>query len=442
MSTGTGRKGLVLSENRLLRLFTFFFFYFGQGLPVGLTIVAIPAWVAANGGSSANVATLVGVAYLPWSWKFAVAALMDRYSYLPMGRRRGWLIFAQLLMSGGFVGAAVLAPGPQDIDALIMVTFLVMAGAATQDVAVDGLAVDLLPEEEQGTASSFMFGGQFIGRALAAVSSGIGLVTLGPAITFLLFIPVLLAPTLYAVMIREHPGEKRFPWSEGQASAATLAVQTSKWLGWDGLIWVTLKSLLRGASLWFVISQSLLRVAEGMLIPMWPLLAVTFLAMSTEYYTSMVSTLELICAIIALGLGSALTLKLGARWSVVLVCALNIGLVLVLMTAQPVWAQRPFFIALTACWALLTILSSITTNPLRMQLSDKRASATQFTIYNSIANFPVAIGAWTFAWLGGIEDHVRTLTGAAVIFTLAAISFALLRMPRPSPPPEVQPMPA
>lgn len=432
-------RGLILSESRILRLFSFFLFYFGQGLPVGLTVVALPAWVAVNGGSSADVASIVAVAYLPWSWKFIIAAIVDRYAYLPMGRRRAWLIFAQVLMSAGFIGAAVLAPGPDDVETLLVVTFLVMGGAATQDVAVDGLAVDTLPEREQGTASAFMFGGQTVGRAMAGAASGAGLELLGPATTFLLFIPVLMVPTVYAILIRENPGEKMLPWTKGRPSEKVLARHTDQWLGREGLLWVTLKSLFRGSSLWFVVSQSAMRTAEGILLPLWPLLASTFLMVGTAQYTSMVSTVDLIVAIAALGIGSFLTLKLGAKHAVVLVCTLNVALISFLLLAQDQWTQWPVFIGATAVWSLLIILSSISTNPLRMQLSDRRVSATQFTVYNSIANFPVSLGAMVFAWFGGIDEHRQALMGAMIIFVIAGACFALLRMPRQSEETDPQP---
>lgn len=427
MSDALAAKGLILSESRILRLFSFFLFYFGQGLPVGLTVIALPVWIAANGGSSTDVATIVAVAYLPWSYKFIIAAFMDRYSYLAMGRRRAWLIFAQVLMSAGFVAAAIMAPGPEDVNALIVVTMLVMTGAATQDVAVDGLAVDVLPEKEQGTASGFMFGGQAFGSAAAAAASGFGLQYLGSFTTFMLFIPVLLIPTVYAVIILENPGERRFSWSKGQASAKVLAAHTGEW---KGMIMITLRSLFRGSSLWFILSQSFGRIAGGMTTPMWPLLATTFLLMETSEYTNMISTVDLAMAFGGLIVGSWLTLKLGAKWATVAVIGGFISLIIFLLLGKDLWTQMPIFIAMSVFFSLFTLLSSICSNPLRMQLSDKRVGATQFTIYNSLANLPVSLGAMLFAWMGGVEDLTRTLTATLVIFSLAGVCYALLRMPK------------
>ncbi|MBX9727339.1 MAG: hypothetical protein K2X31_00365 [Sphingopyxis sp.] len=78
----------ILSENRVYRYVTFFLLYFGQGLPLGVSTIGMTAWMAANGAADVDVALVAATAYLPWSFKFLPAFIMDRYAWLPMGRRR------------------------------------------------------------------------------------------------------------------------------------------------------------------------------------------------------------------------------------------------------------------------------------------------------------------------------------------------------------------
>lgn len=426
MTTAHQARSLILSESRPLRYFSFFLFYFAQGLPSGLTTVGLAVWVAANGGSSTDVASIAVVAYLPWSWKFLIAFVIDRYSYLPMGRRRVWLILAQILMSAGFITAAVLAPGPQDMDVLLVVTFLVMAGGATQDVAVDGLAVDILPEKEQGTASAFMFGGQATGAAMSGAAAAAGLQYLGSATTFLLYIPVLLIPTIYAILIRERPGEKRFPWSEGQVSPINRERVVENWLA---IFKITILSLIKGPSLVFVVAQSLMRTAAGMTVPLWPLLATGFIGWDETTYGSTTSTVDLVIAGVGIAVGSFVTARFGGRLSTVGICMVHVVMLAFMILGQAYWTVSNTFIAVYAVFALLSLLSSICTNPLRMQLSDKRVSATQFTIYNSISNLPISIGAGLFATLGGTDNLSTTLLVCGSLFAAAGVVFAILRMP-------------
>jgi hypothetical protein len=74
------------------------------------------------------------------------------------------------------------------------------------------------------------------------------------------------------------------------------------------------------------------------------------------------------------------------------------------------------------------LLFSISTNPLRMRLSDKRVAATQFTIYNSLSNLVVPAGAWILA--AAMSNGGRTTAMTVVIgFAIAGIlALALLRI--------------
>jgi PAT family beta-lactamase induction signal transducer AmpG len=425
MDEAATRGGWVLSESRFVRLFSFFFLYFGQGLPLGINTVALPAWLAANGAPDADVAAIVATAYLPWSFKFLPAALMDRYAYLAMGRRRLWLITAQLIMMLAYVVAAIAAPGVHDIQLLIAISFLIGAGAAIQDVAVDGLAVDILPDREQGTASSFMFGGQTVGRAVAGAASGALLFYFGSQVTFLAFLPVIGLVTLYAIVIRERPGEKRFPWSRGAASPVNLDRHVGDWLQ---ILLTTLKSLFKRDSFVLVLSSVAQRVGEGMLAPLFPILATSFLLMNEASYSGTVSTIDLIMALIAIAVGSFLTLKMGAKRAAMLVFMTEAAMCAFILFGREFWTVMSVFIVLLAVQSILATLSSIATNPLRMQLSDPRVAATQFTIYNSLGNQPVSMGATLFAWLGGSAELATVMVVAIALFVIGTLILALIRV--------------
>jgi PAT family beta-lactamase induction signal transducer AmpG len=422
MADAAGAQRLVLSESRPVRLFSFFLLYFGQGLPLGFSQIAFPAWLVANGADEAAVAAVIATAFLPWSFKFIPAALMDRYAFLAMGRRRAWLIAAQLLMVAGFGIAAVVAPGPEDLDVILYVVFLIGAGSAIQDVAVDGLAVDILREDEQGTASAFMFGGQAVGRASAGAAAGVGLQYFGSQGTFLFFLPVILAITLYVVFLRERPGEKRFPWSEGATSQVNLDRHVGAW--WP-IFKTTILSLIKVDSLKLLGAAALSRAGSGMFTTMWPIIGgVSFVGLTTAAYSSMISTVGVIMAIVSIGVGSFLTTQFGARRASVLVYTTYAILALFVLYGQSIWIATAASIAMSCVWSMHDTLTSICTNPLRMQLSDPKVAATQFTIYNSLSNLPVSFGAGLFATLGGTVEMptvmwvaVGLLFGGALLYS-------------------------
>ena len=415
MTTAAKRSGLTLSESRRVRLSTFFVLYFGQGLPLGLSQIAFPAWLVANGADQSAVAAVIATAFLPWSFKFIPAAFIDRYAFLAMGRRRAWLIAAQLMMVAGFAVAALVAPGPRDLDVILYVVLLIGAGSAIQDVAVDGLAVDILHEHEQGTASAFMFGGQTVGRAASATAGGIGLQYFGSAATFMFFLPVILLITLYVVLFRERPGEKRLPWSEGTASPVNLERHVGAW--WP-IFKTTIRSLLRVDSIKLLAAAALSRSGSGMFTTMWPIIGgVGFVGLTTAGYSGMIATVDLVMALVSIAAGSFLTTRMGARRASMLIYTTYALLALFVLYGQSIWIATTAFIVMSGVWSMHDTMTSICTNPLRMQLSDPKVAATQFTIYNSLSNLPVTFGAGLFATLGG------TMALTTVLWIAVALLF-------------------
>ena len=135
-------------------------------------------------------------------------------------------------------------------------------------------------------------------------------------------------------------------------------------------------------------------------------------------------------ALAAIAAGSFLTLKLGAKRAAMLVFTTEAALCAFILFGRELWTIMAVFLALLCVQSIQTTLSSITTNPLRMQLSDPRVAATQFTIYNSLGNLPVAFGATLFAWLGGSAELARVMVVAIALFVAGTLILALIRVGR------------
>ena len=148
--------GLVLERSRPLRLFTLFILYVGQGMPIGLFWFAIPAWMAVNGASAADVGSVAALTALPWSLKLVNGFIMDRYTFLPMGRRRIWILGAQGVMIGCLIVAALLNPQVTDVALLGALGFTVNMATTFHDVAVDGLTVDIARLEQDTPCRQFL----------------------------------------------------------------------------------------------------------------------------------------------------------------------------------------------------------------------------------------------------------------------------------------------
>ena len=124
---------------------------FASGLPLGLVWIAIPTWMT-QAGVDIKVVGLFTLAQVPWTFKFLWAPLMDRYPPPFMGRKRGWIFIAQVaLLALGLWLAAVSGP-PIAVGTIGLITLAMGLAAATQDIALDAYAVEVLRREEQGVA--------------------------------------------------------------------------------------------------------------------------------------------------------------------------------------------------------------------------------------------------------------------------------------------------
>lgn len=400
-------------------------FYLAQGLPIGLFLTAVAAWLADNGRSADEVAWVVGMTYMPWSFKFIAAAIMDRYTFLPMGRRRAWLILSQALMLVGFAVVAAISPTPEDAVLIAVLGLVVFTGSAVQDVAVDGLAVDILPEDEQGPASSYMFGGQALGIAGGAAIGGILLQEYGATVAFLAFMPLNMLFLLLAIVLRERPGERMLPWSKGEASPEALEKHG---INWVQIFKVTFRSLIKRDSILLVVASGLGRAVAGAFTAFWPVFATTQAGYSTSAYSGMFATIGLVTSIACMWIGAALIRQLGPRLSCIVTFA-GYGIIGVVYLLSPGIAMIGYvFVILTIYWNATDTLTTISGNPLRMRLSDKRVGATQFTIYNSLGNLPVPVGASIFAWAYG-DGGVAMLMPILIVMTVFSGGiFALMRI--------------
>lgn len=124
---------------------------FSSGLPLGLILYAIPDWMRSI-GVDIRVVGLITLAQAPWSFKFLWSPWMDRYAPPGLGRRRGWTILAQAALLFGTLSLAGLGSHPDTPWVVGALALAIAFASATQDVAVDAYAVDVLRKDEQGIA--------------------------------------------------------------------------------------------------------------------------------------------------------------------------------------------------------------------------------------------------------------------------------------------------
>lgn len=146
--------------------------YFSQGLPFGFFTQSLPVLLREAGVSLAGIG-LVNLLALPWALKFLWAPLVDRTAPGPGGKRL-WILPLQVLTSLALLACAALEP-EGSMRGILGIVLFVNLMAATQDIATDGLAVDVLLPQERGWANGLQVAAY---RAGMVVGGGIILMLL------------------------------------------------------------------------------------------------------------------------------------------------------------------------------------------------------------------------------------------------------------------------
>lgn len=154
----------VLST-RYGRLFTFGTLYISEGIPLGFTATAMAAYMRREGLDVSQIGAFVGMLYLPWGFKWAWAPLIDMFRLNRFGGLRAWISICLVMMILTLIVLA-LVDYNTNFNLMLALVFIHNIFAATQDVAIDALAVKTLKEDERGTGNGFMFGGAYLGQGL------------------------------------------------------------------------------------------------------------------------------------------------------------------------------------------------------------------------------------------------------------------------------------
>jgi len=138
------------------RVASMLFLGFSAGLPYLLVFSTLTAWLTEAGVSRASIGffSWIGISY---SIKILWAPVVDRVQ-LPLlgrwlGKRRSWILLAQLLIAAGLVGMALTEPA-QNLSRFALLALLVAFGSATQDVAIDAWRIEAASVERQAAMSA------------------------------------------------------------------------------------------------------------------------------------------------------------------------------------------------------------------------------------------------------------------------------------------------
>lgn len=409
----------ALSEKRWLRLIAFTLFYLCQGFPIGLTAVAFPAWLLGQGVDKTRVASFVAVVTLPWGLKLIAGPFMDRFAFPAMGLRRPWVLLMQTLLASSGLALVGLHDPHTQLMALTIVCTVMNAFAAMQDVAVDGMAITVLKDDERGTANGFMVAGQVAGYSLTGWLSVVLLNQFGiPAAGILTAVAVGAVGTM-GLLFRERPGERLLPWSEGAPHPDAPRPERR-----TGTLFLKLfRVLVLPMGILLVGVEASYRALEGIAMVWHPDLAITGLGYSDEHYAKWVSICSIVAATVGLGMGPVID-RIGQKRGILIGLASNAVLYALLHFTRSSLTDPTFAVVMLAGTQIGSQWMFISTVSLFMKVCGIRVAATQFSIYMALSNLARSGGAKAYpefaAWLGADGVFLLMTTGYVISMLIIA----------------------
>lgn len=148
---------------------------FSAGLPILLIFSSLSLWLR-EAGVDRSAVTFFSWAALGYSFKFVWAPLVDKIP-LPflsryLGRRRGWLLLAQLAIVLSIVAMALVNPANHD-----HLTWMALAAvslgfcSATQDIVIDAYRIEVVDSRLQGMMSASYIAGYRVGMIVAGAGA-------------------------------------------------------------------------------------------------------------------------------------------------------------------------------------------------------------------------------------------------------------------------------
>jgi MFS family permease len=174
-----------MSPSQNLRTsFLFFALYFFEGAPMGLIWWTIPTLLSLQGFTVETITTLGATATLPWTCKFLLGPVVDRFIYT--SKQHAWTIACLQLGIGLGVFSLILVPlsNPLILYCLLLMSFF----SAIQDVVIDAWAIASVDAHTRGRINGSMQVGMLSGRWLfgAGLLIGLAYISLNVALTVLL----------------------------------------------------------------------------------------------------------------------------------------------------------------------------------------------------------------------------------------------------------------
>ncbi len=209
------------------RVLAMLFLGFSAGLPFLLVAGTLTAWLATADVGMAEIGMFAWVGVL-YSLKFLWAPLIDRVP-LPLltrwlGRRRAWMLVAQIVIIGALVGLAASDPAV-DLTRIAGFALLVAFASATQDIVIDAWRIEAVELKVQGAmAASYQ-----VGYRLGIVVAGAGALFIAEFVSWQAAYQVMALAMSVGIVTVLLVGESAPAVRRGRVAAGSIATRFADW---------------------------------------------------------------------------------------------------------------------------------------------------------------------------------------------------------------------
>ena len=190
-----------LLDSKLGRIFLVSILYLTEGAPIGFIWWAMPTLLRQQNVAIDSITSLTAILILPWIFKFVWAPLVDSLRNEKRGYRF-WIFTSQLFMGLALVPLIFIAP-QNNFFIWGLFLFIHSFAAATQDVSIDALVINVIAKNERGKLNGFMNAGMLIGRSLFGGGTLILAYELGLNYMIGLIVVLIISVMLILIFVKE-----------------------------------------------------------------------------------------------------------------------------------------------------------------------------------------------------------------------------------------------
>jgi len=268
--------------------------------------------------------------------------------------------------------------------------FFISFFGAFQDVATDGMAVDVIPIDEQARANGLMWGTKIVGTSLSLVAGTALINALGFSTAISLLSIVVVIIMFVPIYFRERPGEKLMPWTIGEASHDSKQTQLQSWKHIFKSLYkvVSLKS-----SLVFSVGVLATGTMFGLIDTLLPIFTIQELGWTDTSFSQVFSITTIIGGFLGMFIGGYLVDYFGKIKMLTLYLAIITFLIASFAFMSDLWSNNLVVYAFILTYYTFYTFLCIAVFASAMHLCWRTVAATQFTLYMAISNMGRAAGA-------------------------------------------------